>query len=573
MTQIIERPPMYGDDVPEDQRATVQDGVEVGVHSFNRLRENLESHHETAPAIDHFLTLLATCHTVIPERDDTKGTIKYQAASPDEGALVDGALELGYKFMARKPRSVMIEVAGQQLEYELLAVCEFNSTRKRMSTIYRCPDGRIRCYCKGADTVILERLQRDVNGGNNANPHVDATLRHLEDYAAEGLRTLCLAMREVPEDEFREWWAVYDAAQTTVGGNRADELDKAAELIERDFFLLGATAIEDRLQDGVPETIHTLQQAGIKVWVLTGDRQETAINIGMSCKLLSEDMMLLIVNEETADATRENLQKKLDAIRAQGDGTMENETLALVIDGKSLTYALERDLEGLFLDLAVMCKAVVCCRVSPLQKALVVKLVKKFKKESITLAIGDGANDVSMIQAAHIGVGISGLEGMQAARSADVAIGQFRFLRKLLLVHGAWSYHRVTKTTLFSFYKNITLYMTQFWVGFFFFFFFFCRPSSIPGLPLTLFSTPFKTCFRAKSSSSRGRFRFTTCFTRFCRRWPWACLSSSSRRGCWIDTPSCTRWASRTGSFASGNFSAGSATRSTTRSSSLWCRS
>ena len=447
---------MYAETVPEDRVPTIEDGVEVGIHEYKQLKANLQGH-PTAQAIDHFLTLLATCHTVIPEQDEN-GHIKYQAASPDEGALVEGAVQLGYKFYARKPRAVIIEVGGKHLEYELLAVCEFNSTRKRMSTIYRCPDGKVRVYCKGADTVILERL-------NDNNPHVDVTLRHLEEYASEGLRTLCLAVREVPEHEFQEWYQVYDKAQTTVGGNRADELDKAAELIEHDFYLLGATAIEDRLQDGVPETIHTLQEAGIKVWVLTGDRQETAINIGMSCKLLSEDMMLLIVNEENAEATRDNLQKKLDAIRNQGDISIETGTLALVIDGKSLTYALEKDLEKLFLDLAIMCKAVICCRVSPLQKAMVVKLVKKYQKESILLAIGDGANDVSMIQAAHIGVGISGMEGLQAARSADVSIAQFRFLRKLLLVHGAWSYHRVAKAIMFSFYKNITLYLTQFWVG------------------------------------------------------------------------------------------------------------
>ncbi|KAI1476453.1 phospholipid-translocating P-type ATPase [Daldinia eschscholtzii] len=448
----------YADEVPEDRRATVQDGVEVGIHDFKRLRENIKSH-PTAEAIHHFLALLSTCHTVIPERDESKGgKIKYQAASPDEGALVQGALTLGYTFVARKPRSVIIEVEGKEYEYELLAVCEFNSTRKRMSTIYRCPDGKIRVYCKGADTVILERLNED-------NPHVEQTLVHLEEYASEGLRTLCLAMREVPEQEFQEWYSIFDKAQTTVGGTRADELDKAAEIIEHSFYLLGATAIEDRLQDGVPETIHTLQQANIKVWVLTGDRQETAINIGMSSKLLSEDMMLLIVNEEDAISTRDNIQKKLDAIRNNTDGSVEMDALALVIDGKSLTYALEKDLERMFYDLAVMCKAVICCRVSPLQKALVVKMVKKFSPE-ILLAIGDGANDVSMIQAAHIGVGISGVEGLQAARSADISIAQFRFLRKLTLVHGAWSYQRISKTILFSFYKNITLYMTQFWYTF-----------------------------------------------------------------------------------------------------------
>lgn len=444
----------YADEVPEDKRAT-DDGI--GLHTFKQMRGNLE-HHHTSETLHHFLSLLATCHTVIPETNAEKpGEIKYQAASPDEGALVEGAVMLGYRFLSRRPREVTIIVNDEEVTYELLAVCEFNSTRKRMSTIFRCPDGKVRVYCKGADTVILERLAAD-------NPYTEITLQHLEEYATEGLRTLCLAMREIPEQEFQEWWQVFEQAQTTVGGNRADELDKAAELIEHDLTLLGATAIEDKLQDGVPDTIHTLQQAGIKVWVLTGDRQETAINIGMSCKLISEDMTLLIVNEDNAVATRDNLQKKLNAIRGQHASHAEMETLALVIDGKSLTFALEKDMEKMFLDLAVMCKAVICCRVSPLQKALVVKLVKRHLK-ALLLAIGDGANDVSMIQAAHVGVGISGVEGLQAARSADVAIGQFRYLRKLLLVHGSWSYQRIAKIILYFFYKNIALYMTQFWVS------------------------------------------------------------------------------------------------------------
>ena len=343
----------YAVEVPEDRRATEESGSEIGIHDFKRLRENLRSH-PTSDAIHHFLALLATCHTVIPEKNDEKpGDIKYQAASPDEGALVEGAVMLGYRFTNRKPRSVMIEANGQELEYELLAVCEFNSTRKRMSAIFRCPDGKIRCYTKGADTVILERLGKD-------NPMVEATLQHLEEYASEGLRTLCLAMREIPEDEFRRWHQIFEKANTTVSGNRAEEVDKAAEIIEHDFYLLGATAIEDRLQDGVPDTIHTLQTAGIKIWVLTGDRQETAINIGMSCKLVSEDMTLLIINEDNAASTRDNIEKKLDAVRGQNVGSAELESLALVIDGKSLTYALEKDMEKMFLDLAVMCKAVIC---------------------------------------------------------------------------------------------------------------------------------------------------------------------------------------------------------------------
>ena len=341
----------YADDVPEDRRAT--ESSPTGIYDFNRLRQKLETPKDSA-VIQHFLALLATCHTVIPERRDEKpGEIKYQAASPDEGALVEGAVMLGYRFVARKPRSVTITVNGENFEYELLAVCEFNSSRKRMSTIFRCPDGKVRCYCKGADTVILERLGPE-------NSIVELTLQHLEDYATEGLRTLCLAMREIPEQEFQQWWQIFEKASTTVSGNRAEELDKAAELIERDFLLLGATAIEDKLQDGVPDTIRTLQEAGIKVWVLTGDRQETAINIGMSCKLISEDMTLLIVNEENAEATRDNIAKKLNSIRSQTSGGAELETLALVIDGKSLTFALEKGMDKMFLDLAIICKAVIC---------------------------------------------------------------------------------------------------------------------------------------------------------------------------------------------------------------------
>ena len=339
----------YADEIPEDKRV-VGDGP--GIQDFSRLRENLKSS-ETRDAIHNFLALLATCHTVIPERRDGSSEIKYQAASPDEGALVEGALSLGYRFTARKPRAVKIDANGEELEYELLAVLEFNSTRKRMSTVFRCPDGKVRLYCKGADTVILERLSSD-------NPIVDVTLQHLEEYATEGLRTLCLAMREISDQEFREWYQIFEKASTTVSGNRAEEIDKAAELIEHDLYLLGATAIEDRLQDGVPETISTLQTAGIKVWVLTGDRQETAINIGMSCKLISEEMTLLMINEDTPQATRENINKKLSAVQNHASGMVERETMALIIDGKSLTYALEKDLEKMFLDLAVTCKAVIC---------------------------------------------------------------------------------------------------------------------------------------------------------------------------------------------------------------------
>lgn len=455
----------YIEEIPEDGHVQIIDGVEMGFNSFEQLQTHLQAGDQQSSIINEFFVLLSTCHTVIPEVNDATGEIKYQAASPDEGALVQGAADMGFKFVIRRPSGVTIqtEMNGETSLYELLNICEFNSTRKRMSAIFRCPDGIIRLFCKGADTVILERLSQ-----NDPQPFVDSTIRHLEEFASEGLRTLCIASRIVSEEEYAEWLVQYHEASTALD-NRSDKMDEVAESIETDLFLLGATAIEDKLQDGVPETIHLLQSAGIKIWVLTGDRQETAINIGMSCKLLAEDMNLLIINEENKADTRRNLQEKLDAIyehQHETNGAAIDSSLALIIDGHSLGYALEPELEDLFIDLATRVKAVICCRVSPLQKALVVKMVKKKKNRSLLLAIGDGANDVTMIQAAHVGVGISGMEGMQAARSADVSIGQFKFLKKLLLVHGAWLYQRISNAILYSFYKNICLFMTQFWFVF-----------------------------------------------------------------------------------------------------------
>ncbi|KAL6930714.1 probable Probable phospholipid-transporting ATPase DRS2 [Hanseniaspora guilliermondii] len=455
----------YIEQIPEDQEAQFENGVEVGYHSFEEMFQVLNDGAYRDPSekldIEQFLCLLSLCHTVIPEVSEDG--IEYQASSPDEAALVQGARDLGYTFTIRKPDSVVVKnrFTGESLEYELLNIIEFNSTRKRMSAIFKMPDGTIKLYCKGADTVILERLN---NNDLEATKYVDATTKHLEDYAVEGLRTLCIAYKDLTVAEYEAWQEKYLEASTSLV-NRSEKIDEVAELIERNLKLLGCTAIEDKLQDKVPETIQTLQDANIKIWVLTGDKQETAINIGMSCKLLSEEMNLLIVNEESKEDTRNNFIEKFRAFKEMNVSAQDMQNLALVIDGKSLGYALEPDMEDYLMTLGKLCKAVICCRVSPLQKALVVKMCKK-KTRDLCLAIGDGANDVSMIQAAHVGVGINGMEGTQAARSADFAIGQFKHLQKLLLVHGSWSYQRISQAILYSFYKNIALYMTQFWYVF-----------------------------------------------------------------------------------------------------------
>ncbi|XP_066504921.1 phospholipid-transporting ATPase IA isoform X6 [Hoplias malabaricus] len=416
------------------------------------LLENLQSNHPTAPVIMEFMNMMAICHTAVPERSED--TITYQAASPDEGALVRAARNLGFIFSARTPDSVIVESLGEEERYELLHVLEFTSARKRMSVIMRTPSGKIRLYCKGADTVVYDRL------ADNSR-YKDITLKHLEQFATEGLRTLCFAVADISESFYQQWQEVHHRACTSLQ-NRALKLEESYELIEKNLQLLGATAIEDKLQDRVPETIETLMKADIKIWILTGDKQETAINIGHSCKLLTKNMGLLVINEETLDGTRETLSHHCSML---GDALHKENDCALIIDGKTLKYALTFGARQYFLDLALSCKAVICCRVSPLQKSEVVEMVKKQVKV-ITLAIGDGANDVGMIQTAHVGVGISGNEGLQAANSSDYSIAQFKYLKNLLLVHGAWNYNRVAKCILYCFYKNIVLYIIEIWFAF-----------------------------------------------------------------------------------------------------------
>lgn len=259
------------------------------------LVQNLQNNHATAPIIEEFLTLLAVCHTVIPEKSED-GRITYHAASPDERALVAGAMHFGYVFDMRTPSYVEVNALGQRKRFEILHVLEFTSTRKRMSVIVRNSQGEIKLYCKGADTVIYERLSP------NGQSFRDITLRHLEDFATEGLRTLCCAVSVIPEDVYNEWKETYHKASTAMQ-NRELKVEDAANLIENNLMLLGATAIEDKLQEGVPETIAALIKADINVWVLTGDKQETAINIGYSCRLISHGMELIILNEDSLDVS------------------------------------------------------------------------------------------------------------------------------------------------------------------------------------------------------------------------------------------------------------------------------
>lgn len=410
-------------------------------------------------ACERFMLALALCHTVITERTPGETPkIEFKAQSPDEAALVATARDVGFTVMGREGDNIILNVLGEEREYTVLNTLEFNSARKRMSAIIRMPDGKIVLFCKGADSVIYSRLRR------GEQPELrKSTAEHLEMFAREGLRTLCIAERILGEDEYQKWNVDHDIAAAAVQ-DREEKLDAVADSIERELTLTGGTAIEDRLQDGVPDAIQLLAQAGIKLWVLTGDKVETAINIGFSCNLLDNDMDLIIlkVENESVDEAEAELDRQLAVFGKSGSdeelkaAKTNHEppapTHALVIDGETLKLVLDERIRQKFLLLCKECRSVLCCRVSPAQKAAVVQMVK-LGLDVMTLSIGDGANDVAMIQEAHVGVGIAGEEGRQAVMSSDYAIGQFRFLTRLVLVHGRWSYRRMAETIANFFYK------------------------------------------------------------------------------------------------------------------------
>ncbi|XP_060186128.1 putative phospholipid-transporting ATPase 9 [Lycium barbarum] len=432
-------------------------------------------HEPHLDVIQKFFRLLAVCHTVIPEVDEGTGKISYEAESPDEAAFVVAAKEIGFELFKRTQTSVSVHeldlVSGKKVErlYSILNVLEFNSARKRMSVIVKDEEGKILLLCKGADSVMFERLAK------SGREFEEITREHVNEYADAGLRTLILAYREITKDEYQIFNEQFSEAKNSISADRDAMIDEATEKIENGLILLGATAVEDKLQQGVPECIDKLAQAGIKIWVLTGDKMETAINIGYACSLLRQGMKQITINLETPDIIATEKGGDKDSIaRASKESVVQQiiegkdlltasstEAFALIIDGKSLTYALEDDTKRLLLDLAIGCASVICCRSSPKQKALVTRLVK-FGTGKTTLAIGDGANDVGMLQEADIGIGISGVEGMQAVMSSDVAIAQFRFLERLLLVHGHWCYRRISSMICYFFYKNVAFGFTLF---------------------------------------------------------------------------------------------------------------
>eukprot|EP00842_Homolaphlyctis_polyrhiza_P003405 jgi/Hompol1/4065/HPOL_006903-RA len=305
----------------------------------------------------------------------------------------------------------------------------------------------------------MPRLSHNHTVNDPAN--LKAAQESLNAFANTGLRTLVVAYRRMSEADYQTFKTQFDTAERSLT-NREGMIEEACEAAERELTFIGCTAIEDRLQDRVPETIEYLRKAGLKIWLLTGDKLETAINIGMSSRLIGPEMRLIILQASTVQEVETEMEKYLVEMKEY-----PTKSYALVVNGDVLVHALAGPHKQKLLAIGLGCNSVICTRVTPLQKALVVRLVRSNLKSAVTLAIGDGANDVSMIQEAHVGIGIMGKEGTQAVRAADYAFGEFRFLQRLLSVHGRYNYLRMANLIFYSFYKNIAFITVQWWFGFY----------------------------------------------------------------------------------------------------------
>uniref|UniRef100_A0A0G4FCQ6 P-type phospholipid transporter n=1 Tax=Chromera velia CCMP2878 TaxID=1169474 RepID=A0A0G4FCQ6_9ALVE len=508
-----------------------------------------EGEEGTADSLLRFFVFLALCHAVLPESEEDRNSARaveeevgvaegekeeedpfsFQGSSPDEVALVLAAARNGVVLLSRSKKrgsrweTLELDILRVRHLFDLHEVIEFSSDRKRMTTIVEhrgikgseCApgDGSVFCLTKGADSIMEGLLA-------SSSPLKSDEKAALSEFSRKGLRTLVMAAKPLGKDEYREWSAASHAASVQIQG-REKALEEVAKQMENNLRVVGLSAVEDRLQDDVPATIFKLKDAGLRVFVLTGDKLETAVDIGFSCQLLDRNMSLHIISQDTAKDSAEIMAKLKDVLRdaearvpdftkrppqevdlrdkAQSGRTCrivdyvtlglsacmcpprekkspirqefdkiqqqshkhqgEPKRIGLAVDGKTLAKCLESDdIADIFLRVCLAVTSCLCCRLSPRQKALLVRLVRR-GTGLITVAVGDGANDVPMIQEAHVGVGIRGKEGTQAVQSSDYAVPQFNCLQRLILVHGRKGYRRIASMICYYFYKNVVIVM------------------------------------------------------------------------------------------------------------------
>ncbi|TFK83591.1 aminophospholipid-transporting P-type ATPase [Polyporus arcularius HHB13444] len=410
-----------------------QNSLQTGVQLATRGRRDMSSR------VHDVVLSLALCHNVTPVTNDD-GTVTYQASSPDEVAIVKWTESVGLRLIFRDRTRIELQTpTGSRISFDVLDIFPFTSESKRMGIVVRdSQSGEITFMQKGADVVMTKIVQRN-----------DWLEEECANMAREGLRTLVMARRRFSEQAYAHFKEQHHLASIKLEGRSEAMANVVAELLERDLELLGLTGVEDKLQDDVKSTLELLRNAGIKIWMLTGDKIETATCIAISTKLVARNQYIhQVAKLRTSDQVRDQLeflQNKLDC--------------CLVIDGESLQLCLNM-FKNEFIEIATKLSAVVACRCSPTQKADVARLIRKFTKKRVC-CIGDGGNDVSMIQAADVGVGIVGKEGKQASLAADFSVTQFSYLTKLLLWHGRNSYRRSAKLAQFVIHRGLIISVMQ----------------------------------------------------------------------------------------------------------------
>jgi phospholipid-translocating P-type ATPase (flippase) len=408
--------------------------------------------------------------------------LEYSGVSPDDIELVRASSDMGYT-MLKSPNDIKRIMYGfddnNVLDYKILNTISFTSDRKRSSIIIVGNDDVIKMYIKGADSEIKKRLRNNYNKN-----YVNYASKFTDYFSSKGFRTLMVGYKIIAKKDYNNFEKKLKNAELDLE-NKDQKVKEVYEEIEQNFDLLGVTIVEDKLQDKVPETIRDLRYAGIKIWMLTGDKMDTAENIALSCNLISHNIMNFKIKfnknpkEEISNFFTNYGKFNGITINLNTEETEEDEEeeeiynkkkkkFSLIIESSILGYIFaHQEICKKFLKIALNAESVVCCRVSPLQKSQVVKEVKAINDEYISLAIGDGGNDVSMIMEAHVGIGIHGEEGMLSVQSSDFSIGEFKFLRRLLFFHGRNSLFRTGYMILYFFYKNFVFTILQFYFCFY----------------------------------------------------------------------------------------------------------
>jgi len=427
-------------ELTEHDESTLKELREITEEAFAQEEGQIDT---ATKHIRDMLLSLALCHNVTPSSSSADDAVKeYQASSPDEIALVKFAESVGLVLEDRTMNNITLKTPqGNLLVFDVLIMFPFTSESKRMGIVVRERDHpeNIFYFIKGADTMMSKLVKPS-----------DWLDEECDNLAREGLRTLVFGSKRMSTEIFEEFKMEYETAKSKVV-DRSQHIEETRLRWEKGLDLLGVTGVEDKLQEDVQGSLENLKNAGIKLWMLTGDKVETGICIARSARLISRNqpMYKLIVDDET------QLLEQLTEYAGQND-----DYLALVIDGNTLNMCIQKPFQKLFMKEVVKSACVVCCRCSPTQKAQIVKLVKKYTKKQ-TAAIGDGGNDVNMINSADVGLGIVGKEGKQASMASDFSITQFKHCTRLILWHGRNSYKRSARLSQFIFHRGVIISIIQ----------------------------------------------------------------------------------------------------------------